>query len=712
MIHRTLAAIFLAIALAGATARGEEGPKSCGFDVIGIGGSGGIFTPTVHPDDPKIVFVSCDMSGAYRSTDGGNNWTLLHYKQISNCNTVRPAFSKDTMYWARQPGTLLASKDKGLTWSPVIQGTPPFKGTLTHIAASRTKDGFLAVGTGEGLWVSVDAGKTWKQIQQRACNGMAIDGETAFAAVNKEGIFRSKDGGKTWEAVTCKEASGHAITSLAATSDRDSSCLYAVVQGVGVLQSLDQGTTWKKVQDWDGQLEVLILPNQTKVAYTAQEKSGALQMWRTTDMGETWKALIEPGAANINKHWTQTLLYWGYYIVPLGPGIDPTNPDVAFFSTQAELDRTTDGGKTWQQICDVVVDEKGPRLKSNGLEVTVSSGYLVSPHNPKDHYILYQDIGFARSRDAGATWTSAVKGCPWQNTFYAVAFDPFVKDRLYAACSRKHMIPDWIAIGAESRETAGGICVSDDGGSTWKVLNDKLPLRPATGLVIDPKSTKDALTMYVGLYDGGVQKSTDGGKTWIDKSKGLGNPGNVHVCRLYQSPKSGNLYCLITGSRNGREFKVPGGVWKSTDGGESWQDLTADLKLAWPTDVAVSDDEKTLILSAATTPVQHQGGAWLSTDGGKTWTQTLNDTDVGKWIPPSYVHAISVRFHPDQPNVAYLGTLSGLWYSKDAGKTWKPYEQVPFRAICTVSFDPANTKQAYICTQGVSVLRGPYLPQQ
>ena len=705
MARSVAISVLLAATVLCASAPGEDGIKVSGFEVIGIGGAGGIFTPTVHPDDPNILFVSCDMSGVYRSADAGKTWQLLHYKQICNCNRIRPTFGRDAMYWARQPDTLLASKDKGLTWAPVVDGPSPFKGTLFHLAASRDNAGLLLVGTDAGLWVSLDAGKTWKPVADHACSGIAVFGDIVVAAVDKEELRRSKDGGKTWEAIPFDAAQGHAITGLAGASDKNGSCLYAVVKDVGVMRSLDLGATWKEVQSWDKQADVLVLPNQTKVAYVAQV---GLQAWRTTDGGETWDELLRPNAENVDKHWTQVQLWWGYYIVPLGMGIDPTNPDRAFITTQAELDGTADGGKTWRQMCDVPVG--GQRFRSNGLEVTVSSGYLISPNNPKDHYIQYQDIGFARSRDAGATWSCATKGCPWPNTFYAVAFDPFVKDRMYAACSRKHMIPDWIAIGTESREVAGGICVSDDGGSTWSVFGKGLPLQPATALVIDPKSTKDKLTMYAGVYDGGVYRSEDGGRMWVKKSAGLGNPGNLHVCRLYMNAKSGNLYCLVTGSRTGRDFKVPGGVWRSTDGGETWQDLTSEVKLAWPTDVAVSDDEKTLIVSAATTPAHAQGGAWLSSDGGKTWTRTFEDKDAAAWIPPSFVHAFTVRFHPDVPGLVYLGTGAGLWFSRDSGKTWKVYEQVPFRAICAVCFDPADTKRMYVCTYGVSVLAGPCLP--
>ena len=61
------------------------------------------------------------------------------------------------------------------------------------------------------------------------------------------------------------------------------------------------------------------------------------------------------------------------------------------------------------------------------------------------------------------------RGSPWSNSWYSIAFDPFVKGRVYAAVSNTHDIPDWRLIDDLPHQT-GGVCVSENGGDTWKRL--------------------------------------------------------------------------------------------------------------------------------------------------------------------------------------------------------------------------------------------------
>jgi photosystem II stability/assembly factor-like uncharacterized protein len=358
--------------------------------------------------------------------------------------------------------------------------------------------------------------------------------------------------------------------------------------------------------------------------------------------------------------------------------------------------------------------DPGFRFKSIGLEVTTLWGYYFDPNDSNRHYICYTDVGFARSVDKGATWMSAVRGCPWSNTFYEIAFDPYVKGRIYAACSSRHDIPHWTHLDA-NRGQGGGVCVSDDYGASWKVLGKGLPKLPCTSIVLDPKSSKDKLTLYAAFYEGGVYKSTDGGSTWEKKSAGLGNEGNLHCSRIRIHPVSGNVYCLITAFRKGikgMEFPVPGGLWVSSDGGESWKDLTSSWKVPWPTDFALHPkEENTIYVSASSIPGQSIGGIYKTTDGGKTWDRLIKDADFARWCPPGYFDSSTINLHPDDPSLLYAGSEGhGLWYSTDAGKGWYPFESFPFGSPQNVAFEPENHKVMIVTTFGAGAWRGPYLP--
>ena len=89
--------LFFVFALAAPNAATESA-----FKVRGIGGAGGMFVPSVSPYDDDFMMVACDMSGSYRSADGGKHWELIHYMQMNgNVNSARPAYFRDRIFWNR-----------------------------------------------------------------------------------------------------------------------------------------------------------------------------------------------------------------------------------------------------------------------------------------------------------------------------------------------------------------------------------------------------------------------------------------------------------------------------------------------------------------------------------------------------------------------------------------------------------------------------------
>lgn len=718
-----LAVVFLAAMVAAGT---DNASADGVFHVRGLGGAGGMFVPSVSPYDANLMFVACDMSGTYRSQDGGRTWSMLHYQQMNgNCNSAFPAYFPKRIFWNR--GTdLRVTEDQGKTWKSTATNLPWGANAIAHLAAVPGTPDVLFVSTANGLWRSEDDGRTFAHVlTEPAKSVVALDGKLfTFSGANT--FQASSDNGKTWTATRPEILGANSVFGFTGGADAAGSVLFASAWKVGIVRSRDEGKSWQVVLNrYDDQRILQMAGGQTKVAYAAQNGGGWCKTaWSSTDGGDTWTNCFRMGGPdkNVGLSWVQTQLAWGYSIMANGFSASKTDPNLAFLSTQGDFYITRDGAKTWQQCMNEVVGvqpgDPGIRYRCTGLEVTSCWGYYFDPFDKAREYIAYTDIGFGRTVDNGQTWIWSGKGSPWINTFYNIAFDPEVPGRIYAACSSRHDIPHWIHVAPNNPKSpshVGGVCLSTNGAVTWKPLGKGLPVKPCTDICLDPTSPKDARTLYTTIFGEGVFKSIDGGQTWIGKTNGLGNAGNLHVYRIRRHPKSGNLYCLITGCREGqRDFRVAGGLWKSTDGAETWTDITAKAGLVWPTALVVDPkDENRIFLTAATAPGKTQGGVYRTLDGGRTWTHVLTDADVAKSGGSTFDHFMSVAIFPDDTSLIYAGTNGhGLWYSRDGGNTWAHYAAFPFANAQSINFHPGDHRKLYVTTFGGGVWVGPHLPPE
>jgi len=667
------------------------------YENIGMGGAGGIFTPGIATADPTFMLCSSDMSGCYRSDDAGASWRMLPAGQISSAIHCKPFFhpkKPNVVVWKDRIST-----DKAWTWQPFARGNAPWRGALTHVAC--TGDAALAIIAGNegGVWVSGDGGANWKQVDGGACGGIAVllDG-TVFAAAGSR-LFRWRAGLSEPAPVPTEGVSG-AITALAAGGSADAHTIHVVVSGA-VHTSNDSGKTWRRTHS-SGVADVVMAVNQHAVAYC----NDRTRIFITKDGGSTWTSCFDMNS-NVDRSWVQTESRWGYYIVKNGLSVCGSNPGLVVMSTQGDIYLSTDFGGQWRQIMNQRVGNApsgpGGRYRSIGLEVTTTWDYIFHPADPNRHYICYSDIGFAYSVDRGATWSHGNRGCPWGNTFYGLVFDPFEPNRIYVACSGIHDIPQWTYCGANYGP--GGVCLSEDHGVTWKPIISGLPQRfPACGIAVDPRSKPGAVILYVTMYGDGVYKSVDSGKTWT-KKPGVGRPGNYHVYQVRTHQKTGNVYVNVGANRSGMTFSPNGGLWMSSDGGDSWTEITTTISLGWPNGFAVHPDNADIIyLVAGTYPRGAHGGVYKTIDGGRSWRHILTDADIG-----GFVHGMFVELHPDDPNVVYFGGTRGLWASPDAGASWRLIDEIPFGNIHRVRIDPNDKKTMYVTGFGGGVWRGPVL---
>jgi photosystem II stability/assembly factor-like uncharacterized protein len=233
--------------------------------------------------------------------------------------------------------------------------------------------------------------------------------------------------------------------------------------------------------------------------------------------------------------------------------------------------------------------------------------------------------------------------------------------------------------------TGDGIARLDEAGGEWSV-EVSLPGSGAQCLAVDPA---DPDTVYAGLREGGVRRTTDGGRTWTDCA--VPQPG---VFSLAVSAADGAVYA-------GTE---PSALYRSDDRGDTWRELEALLELPsrptwsfpprpWTSHVrwiAPSPHVADLLLVGI-----ELGGLMRSADGGATWQDHR---------PGAQPDVHSLAWHPRVEGHAYEAGGGGSAWSDDAGETWRPADEGRDRNYTwALAVDPDDPERWY-----VSASTGPF----
>jgi photosystem II stability/assembly factor-like uncharacterized protein len=364
--------------------------------------------------------------------------------------------------------------------------------------------------------------------------------------------------------------------------------------------------------------------------------------------------------------------------------------------------KTTDGGANWYAVYSKKVPGAG--WTTTGLNVTTTYGYLFDPFDVRRRFILTTDIGLFRSEDNGRSWTRSVDGAPdhWTNTTYWMVFDPAVRGKVWSAMSDVHDLPRpkmWRR--GDVTKYVGGLCVSLDGGRTWKKSNQGMPETAPTHILLDPSSPVGKRVLWVAAMGRGVYKSTDDGVTWTLKNNGIAQQEPL-AWRLARA-SDGTLYVVIARRSDDGSIGTAGdgAIYKSTDGAESWTPVNLPAGTNGPNGLAIDpQDPQRLYLPAWGRAAGMEGvggGIFLSTDGGKTW-KTVLDRDQ---------HVYDITIEPSNANTLYAsGFQSSAWVSKDYGEHWTRIPGYNFKWGHRVSPDLVDPSMIYISTFGGSVWHG------
>jgi photosystem II stability/assembly factor-like uncharacterized protein len=583
-------------------------------------------------------------------------------------------------------GGVWKSDDYGRTWTPIFDAEPTQSIGAIAVAPSDPKIIYVASGeglqrpdlsVGDGIYKSADAGKTWTHLglrDGRQIPALAVDPRDpnrVFAAVlghpygpNEErGIFRSLDGGLTWQNVLHKDENtgGSDVEIDPSNPNVVYASLWQARQGPweddnsysgtaeGLFKSTDGGSTWrlltKGLPSDLVQINVAIAPSAPSRLYatvsTTQPGSYAsgegLGVYRSDDAGENWyRVTTDPRPA----------MRIGGGDLPM-PKVDPSNPDVVYSTSIVTL-RSTDGGKTWTAI----------RGAPGGDDY---QNIWINPANP-NVILLVGDQGALVTVNGGQTWSS------WYNQATAQLFHVTTSNTFpYRVCG--------------GQQESGSVCISSRGNDGEITFRDWHPVGTIEYGYVAPDPLHPDIIYGAGRNEvsrfhwstGQVQNVTPipvrSGKDRTDRTEPiLFSPIDPHI--LYYAANV---------------------LFKTTDGGESWQAISPDLARPHPgvpaslgslaakdpkaekhrgVIYAVGPSFKTVNTLWAGTD---DGLIWLTRDGGKNW-RDVTPPDLTPWskvtqITASHFDDASAYASVSRFRIDDLGPY--LYRTHDGGKTWR-----------------------------------------
>ncbi len=713
--------------------RNAPAARSGSWTIIGPGGGGAMFHPTVSPHTTRDVMVACDMTGTYISHDAGETWRIINLGSPASLLVFDPV-DPNTIY-AGAAG-LWRSTDRGRAWKLVFPDPATSRvemiddhasprrvlpgGRSARVAAfavdpadSKSLYMVLTDRSAASLHVSADRGRTWQESAPLPGGGARIWIDPKSPRANRTLYVAGRNSiavrrGGEWRQGPAPEGV-EAFANVSAGFRSDGQLAVYAVSPAGIHVSADGGASWR-TSGLDSRAQyraiatALNRPETAYASYSGYQPSilgpRYFGVAKTTDSGKTWQTVwreAREAGANIHDAWLTERFGPGWPSAPLALGVAPSDPEICYGTDYGRTMRTVDGGRTWEAAYSKKV---AGGWTSTGLDVTTNYGVHFDPFDARRIFISYTDIGMFRSEDGGASWVSSTTGVPrpWVNTTYWIEFDPKVKGRAWAVASGIHDLPRpkmWRR--QRVADYNGGVLVTSDGGRTWSIAGT-MPPTAATHLLIDPTSPAQSRTLYVAGYGRGVFKSTDGGNAWKLMNRGIAG-GEPFAWRLGRA-SDGTLYVVV--ARRSEDGSIgtalDGALYRSTDGAGNWTRVALPEGVNGPNGLAIDPrDSKRLFLAAwrrAVPGPDGGGGVYASSDGGTSWKRVLAEDQ----------HVYDVTIDPRNPNVMYAcGFSSAAWRSADRGATWRKIPGYDFKWGHRVIPDPRDPGRIYITTFGGSV---------
>ena len=657
-------------------------------------------------------------------------------------------------YFGGTGGGVWKTEDAGKTYENISDGY--FGGSIGAIAIAPSDSNVIYVGGGEvtvrgnvssgnGLWKSLDAGKTWTFSglpKSRHIPRIVIDSnnpDIVYAAVlgniysptKERGVYKSVNGGKTWKKVLFVNEQAGAVEIQ--IDPNNSRVLYASTWnlkrtpyslnsgGPGSLlwKSNDSGNSWHKISDNQGFAKgvlgiigVTVSPVNSERVYAIVENKDKGGVYRSDNGGDTWK-YINSSRALRQRAWYYSKIY-----------ADTKNQDVVYVMN-VSYHKSIDGGKTFES-------KRAPHGDHHDL--------WIAPED-NNRMIIADDGGAQISKNGGLDWSTYYNQPTAQ--FYRITTDNAFPFRIYVAQQDNSTI--------RVQHRSEGRFITED---NWESTAGG----ESAHIAVDPNNND---IVYGGSYGGFLTRvnhktgSIRGINVWPDNPMGYGAEGmkyrfqwnfpiffsNHDTKKLFTlsnhvhvSENEGQSWKIISPdlTRNDPEkLKSSGGpitqdntgveyystlfaaseskladgeIWVGSDdglihltrnGGKNWENITP---IQAPKFLMINSIETAYFISgkAYVAGTSYKSGdfkpyLYKTNDYGKTWKKIVNG------IKPEHFTRV-LRSDPSSQGLLYAGTESGLYISYDDGESWNSFQKnLPIVPITDITI---KDNSLIIATQG------------
>ncbi|KAJ9638751.1 hypothetical protein H2199_006611 [Coniosporium tulheliwenetii] len=600
---------------------GRGSGTRAGYDPAGAGSpwysvgprniNGRVKSLAVHPTDPQTVYAGAAAGGVWKTVNGGETWDPLWNTQetlaigaiaisTSSPNIIYVGSGEWTPGWSGNYGGagVYVSTDAGVTWSkrPAVQSRFIAKLVVDPMDSQR-----LWVCGNRGLERSTDGGVTWTTLSSSFVTDIVLDPlnpDTLFVAIGYDGFYKSTDGGTTLTLLP-GSPTGATVSTFpqvaVGKSGAHANDFIVIMMTTTVQRSTDGGTTFTAVPGthggiWPGWDDVIaVAPDDEDIIFW-----GGVALDRTDDGGNLWKSL----PVHADQH-----------VVAFAP----SNLNIVYIANDGGVYRSADKGATVEKVSNGLVitqfynvnfwsslsnvmgggsQDNGVNFTTGGLSWTNIYGgdggwIIIDPVDPRIIYTESQNANIVKSTDGGRTWVRKIDGIvgprPWQGV---MTMNPSDHLRIFYGTDR--------------------VLRSTDGLDTaWQECSEVLTGQ-VTAIAFAPSLSS---RMYVGTTSGRVYRSDDGGDTqpWAEKS---GSLPRRPITGIHPISNEGDVVVSVGGLSGAASSES---VYRSTDGGDTWTDVSGDLPDVVGNSVAVDPSNSSILYLATDT------GVFRTTNGGTNW---------------------------------------------------------------------------------------------